>query len=80
MPVPIFWRFNAPLVAGFGSTEVIVLSAVFVPPRTSVLVLAATVENVPLRVNAPAPLALMKALAVVVLMLMFFARVAKPPV
>ena len=61
MPAPIFWR----LTASRGIGEVIVLSAVLVPPRTRVL--APTREVIaPVRVSAPVPLALMYALAVVV--------------
>ena len=59
--------------------EVIVLSAVLVPPRTKDLA-PATPVMAPLTVRAPEPLALRKAFAVVVLIVIGLFRVAVGPV
>ena len=57
VPAPIFINESTE-VPLFGMTEVMVLSATLVPPRTSVAVLVTELEKVPLMVRAPEPLAL----------------------
>ena len=75
VPGPTFRR----LEAFAGMAEVIVLSAELVPPRTKDLA-PATPVMAPLTVRAPVPLALRKALTVVVLIVIGLFRVAAGPV
>ena len=75
VPAPIFWSLSALS----GIAEIIVLSAILVPPRTKVLA-PVTPVMVPLIVRGPVPLALRKALTVVVLIVIGRLRVAAGPV